>query len=115
MKYVYFLGPPSPPGRPQVSEIGDDFVIVKWTSPLSDGGCDLLGYMIEIREIQGPQNVRVFYCQTEEPNFTAFNLSDDFQYEFRACSKNEMGLSEPSETLRLSLFLHNGNYSLLFI
>ena len=42
---------PSKPGRPEVVEIGDSFVSLHWEPPVSDGGCEVLHYVIERREV----------------------------------------------------------------
>ena len=41
---VTVIEPPSPPGVPDVTEIGGDFVNLSWLKPKSDGGSRILGY-----------------------------------------------------------------------
>lgn len=88
--------PPSPPGKPSVTEVGDDFVHLEWTKPESDGGARIQGYWIDKREMgcETWQRVNVAICPTNQINCS--NLIEGRQYEFRVFAQNEAGLSKES-------------------
>lgn len=42
---------PSKPGRPEIQEIGDNFITLNWEPPLTDGGSQVVHYILERREV----------------------------------------------------------------
>ena len=48
-------------------EIGDSFVSLHWEPPVSDGGCEVLHYIVERREVINQANI---YSLTYVINFT---------------------------------------------
>lgn len=88
--------PPSPPGKPTVTEVGDDFVHLEWDKPESDGGARIQGYWIDKREMGSETWLRVnaAICPTNQINCS--NLIEGRQYEFRIFAQNEAGLSKES-------------------
>ncbi|XP_055385446.1 twitchin isoform X34 [Condylostylus longicornis] len=89
--------PPSPPGVPKVSEVGDDFVHLEWEKPESDGGARIQGYWIDKREVGSStwQRVNAAICLPTQINCP--NLIEGRQYEFRVFAQNEAGLSKESQ------------------
>lgn len=90
------IDPPSPPGIPKVTEIGEEFVHLEWDKPESDGGAHIQGYWIDKREVGSStwQRVNVTICPTTQINCS--NLIEGRQYEFRVFAQNEAGLSKES-------------------
>lgn len=88
--------PPSPPGVPQITEVGGDFAHLTWDRPEFDGGARIQGYWIDKREVGcvAWQRVNVALCSTNQVN--AANLIEGRQYEFRVFAQNEAGLSKES-------------------
>ncbi|XP_047491377.1 twitchin-like isoform X5 [Penaeus chinensis] len=88
--------PPSPPGTPNVTEVGGDFVHLEWDKPEHDGGSRIKGYWIEKREVGSNiwTMVNQYICPATQVNVS--NLIEDRQYEFRVFAENEAGMSEPS-------------------
>ncbi|KAJ9595177.1 hypothetical protein L9F63_013535, partial [Diploptera punctata] len=88
--------PPSPPGVPKVTEVGEDFVNLSWDKPESDGGSRVQGYWIDKREVGSEtwQRVNMSICFATQLNIS--NLIEGRQYEFRVFAQNEAGLSQPS-------------------
>ena len=41
--------PPGVPGQPEVSDWGADFADLRWMTPDEDGGSEITGYRIEVR------------------------------------------------------------------
>ncbi|PSN48991.1 hypothetical protein C0J52_03867 [Blattella germanica] len=88
--------PPSAPGVPKVTEVGEDFVNLSWDKPEKDGGSRVQGYWIDKREVgsESWQRVNMSICFATQLNIS--NLIEGRQYEFRVFAQNEAGLSEPS-------------------
>lgn len=88
--------PPGPPGTPDITAVGDDFVHLEWTKPTTDGGSRIQGYWIDKRETgcTAWQRVNVALCVATQINCA--NLIEGRQYEFRVFAQNEAGLSKES-------------------
>ncbi len=41
--------PPSPPGKPNVADWGEEFAELTWKAPSDDGGAEITGYRVEVR------------------------------------------------------------------
>jgi hypothetical protein len=87
---------PSPPGTPTVVKVGKSYVDLKWDPPTSDGGSRIMGYIIEKREVGGALWVKCNDYNVLECKFTAINLVERADYEFRITAFNSVGKSEPS-------------------
>jgi len=88
---------PSAPGRPQILETKDDSITVTWEASISDGGCPIVHYVLEYREIRGPRWIRVHKIPVRASPYTVNSLIEGSQYEFRVYARNIMGISEPSD------------------
>jgi len=101
------FGAPSIPGRPlQVSEMTNTSLTLTWNKPLSTGGIELSGYILERRLISESNWIRVDTIEPQTTSYTVENLSSKHQYFFRVIAENPLGLSPPLETesaLKLSL------------
>lgn len=98
---VTVIEPPSPPGIPDVTEIGGDFCNLQFTKPKSDGGSRILGYWIEKREkgMQAWQTVNTLICHALQVN--APHLIENREYEFRVFAVNRAGRSLCSEASKM--------------
>ncbi len=87
---------PSPPGVPEISEVGGDFVHLSWERPEQDGGSRVKGYWVEKREVGMNvwQRVNQFIHNATQLNID--HLIEGRKYEFRIFAENEAGLSQPS-------------------
>ena len=108
-----FVCGPSPgitsiPGRPEVVSAGDDHITLTWEPPISDGGCEILHYVLEKREVRGPRWVHVHKSIVQCPPYTVRNMMYDGTYEFRVFAQNVMGLSDPSEMSKPITCKQNG-------
>ena len=88
---------PSRPGHPQVVEQTDISVTLSWEASTWDGGCPLLQYIVERREMRGPRWVRVQKSAIVAPPYTATELLPASCYQFRVYACNVVGVSEPSQ------------------
>jgi len=88
--------PPAPPGIPDVTAVGGDFVHLEWEKPVHDGGSRIKGYWIEKREVGSNiwTIINQYICAPTQCNVS--NLIEERQYEFRVFAENEAGRSEAS-------------------
>ncbi|XP_021244944.1 obscurin isoform X10 [Numida meleagris] len=88
------LAHPDPPEEPKVLRASSHSVTLSWYKPLSDGGCDILGYKVE-RKIPGVgwQSCSKSIIQSME--FVVDNLTPGEPYRFRVSAVNKVGASEP--------------------
>uniref|UniRef100_A0A669QNP8 Obscurin n=1 Tax=Phasianus colchicus TaxID=9054 RepID=A0A669QNP8_PHACC len=90
------LAHPDPPEEPKVLHTSSHSVTLSWYKPLSDGGCDILGYQVE-RKIPGVgwQSCNKSIIQSME--FVVDNLTPGEPYRFRVSAVNKVGASEPAQ------------------
>lgn len=70
-----------------------------WTKPTYDGGADLLGYVLEMKEEGTEQWYRPHTTATlRNPEFTVTGLKTSQKYRFRVAATNVNGMSEFSES-----------------
>lgn len=87
---------PAPPNNPKVVKVGRNYVDLTWEPPTTDGGSKITGYIIEKREIGSALWHKCNEYNVTTPNFTASNLIEKSDYEFRIIAVNAAGKSEPS-------------------
>ncbi|KAG8335958.1 myosin light chain kinase activity protein [Homalodisca vitripennis] len=87
---------PSPPGTPTVIKVGKNYADLKWEPPTSDGGSKITGYIVEKREGGTAMWARCNDYNIMDCTFTALNLTENSDYEFRVFAVNSVGKSEPS-------------------
>ena len=93
---MFLLQVPSPPGTPTVIKVGKSYADLKWEPPTSDGGSRITGYIIEKREVGSALWVKCNEYNVLDCSFTALNLVENSDYEFRVFAVNSVGKSEPS-------------------
>lgn len=75
-------------------------VVLQWSPPESTGGLDLLGYIIERREVGRQQWTLVGHTNPDVCTVKARNLLEGRPYAFRVMAENLEGLSEPASLLK---------------
>ncbi|VEL25085.1 unnamed protein product [Protopolystoma xenopodis] len=97
---------PSAPSQVTVERAGPREVTVRWRAPKDDGGDEIIGYIVEMREcpdstIQGePVSRWIRVGPSLVRQSTSLRLTDlrpDMDLQFRVLAKNPVGSSEPSE------------------
>ncbi|KAG7477825.1 hypothetical protein MATL_G00073710 [Megalops atlanticus] len=88
---------PKPPGPVELQENVPGTVTVSWTPSPDEKRDDRLHYMVSKRDSIKRTWVTVA-DHLFNNNFTAVNIMPGREYRFRVYSKNDMGLSEPSES-----------------
>jgi len=88
---------PSAPGKPTVKDWGEDFAEVAWKPSEDDGGAEISGYRVEVRNRdRRAWNVAGTASGNESSFRVEKHMSVDNDYEFRVFALNKGGESEPS-------------------
>uniref|UniRef100_A0A8C3MI62 Uncharacterized protein n=1 Tax=Geospiza parvula TaxID=87175 RepID=A0A8C3MI62_GEOPR len=87
---------PLPPKAPEVTAVTKDSMIVVWERPASDGGSEILGYVLEKRDKEGIRWTRCNKRLISELRYRVTGLIENHDYEYRVSAENAAGLSEPS-------------------
>uniref|UniRef100_A0A8C5SPX4 Titin n=1 Tax=Laticauda laticaudata TaxID=8630 RepID=A0A8C5SPX4_LATLA len=87
---------PLPPKAPEVPAVTKDSMIVVWDRPASDGGSEILGYVLEKRDKEGIRWTRCNKRLISELRYRVTGLLENHDYEYRVSAENAAGLSEPS-------------------
>ncbi|XP_050565252.1 LOW QUALITY PROTEIN: obscurin [Cygnus atratus] len=85
---------PDPPEEPEVLSKNSHSVTLSWYKPLSDGGCDILGYKVE-RKIPGIGWQSCSKGIIPNTEFIVDDLTPGEPYRFRVSALNKVGASEP--------------------
>jgi titin len=97
---VFITDPPSEPRNLTVTDVQADSVALQWSPPETTGGIDLLGYVVERREVGRQQWARVGQTNPDVTTIKARNLLEGRPYTFRVMAENLEGLSEPATMLK---------------
>uniref|UniRef100_T1JH06 Titin n=1 Tax=Strigamia maritima TaxID=126957 RepID=T1JH06_STRMM len=88
--------PPSPPTGPlKVVDVTSKTITIEWGPPVSTGGGDLLGFVVEKRISSSQKWEKVASVDPTCKTITVANLKAKRAYHLRICAENVIGLSEP--------------------
>ncbi|XP_072536379.1 obscurin isoform X3 [Salminus brasiliensis] len=89
------IAAPDPPEDPELVSKGPTSVTLSWFTPLSDGGSPILGYRVEMRQVDSalwlPCHAEPV-CNTE---FLVDSLIPGSGYRFRVAAINRAGIGDP--------------------
>lgn len=85
---------PDAPKGLVVSDITRDSITLTWEPPASDGGSDIIGYIVEKCPTTADRWIRAGH--TDECSITIINVFGKTKYQFRIIAENQFGLSPPS-------------------
>lgn len=113
-KYVHVADKPQAPQSLTAICASEREICVSWSEPLDDGGCNVSGYLVEIRESSRRTWRRADYIQaTSDCRFTALGLKQGESYMLRVAAENEVGMSDFVElseavtaSLKFGMWLH---------
>ncbi|XP_072046922.1 twitchin-like [Amphiura filiformis] len=91
---------PAAPGKPEVTEYDENFMVITWTPPASDGGSPVTHYIIEKKEPRSSKWTQVTKEEVKETTFKVTDLIEGKDYEFHVAAVNKAGqgpFSAPSE------------------
>lgn len=90
---------PAAPSSPRVVDTTKTSISLAWTKPTYDGGVDILGYVLEMKEESTEQWYRAHTQATiRNAEYTVTGLKTSQKYRFRVAATNKNGLSEYSES-----------------
>jgi len=89
---------PGQPGVPEITEVKDGSISLKWTAPENDGGSPIFNYVLEYRREGAFKWLRSTEETTAALEYTVGKLQVDDQYEFRVAAENKAGVGPFSET-----------------
>uniref|UniRef100_A0A8C5J8Y0 Titin n=1 Tax=Junco hyemalis TaxID=40217 RepID=A0A8C5J8Y0_JUNHY len=70
---------------------------VCWTRPDSDGGSEIVGYIVEKRDRAGIRWIKCNKRRITDLRLRVTGLTEDHEYEFRVSAENAAGVGEPSQ------------------
>lgn len=76
-------------------------ITLDWKPPRNDGGCPILGYIVDKRRHDSKEFERVNKRLCPTTSLLVENLHELHMYEFRVKAVNEVGESEPSLPLNV--------------
>lgn len=92
---VNVVDTPEAPKGLVVSDITRDSIILKWEPPASDGGSDIISYIVEKCPTTADRWIRA--GQTADCTIAILNIFGKTKYQFRVIAENQFGLSPPSQ------------------
>lgn len=92
---VKVIGSPDTPAGPlEYDDIQAQSVRVSWRTPPDDGGSDILGYIVERREVPKAAWYTVD-SRVKGTSMVVKGLKENVEYHFRVSSENQFGVSRP--------------------
>lgn len=92
------LDKPTPPdGEPEATKVRENCATVAFRPPKDDGGCPILGYIIEKMDTETGRWVGAGECGPGDNEFEVKGLTKGKRYKLRVKAYNKEGESEPAE------------------
>lgn len=102
-EFIRCSKPISTPSAPTVINVTDSSktsVSLEWTKPLSDGGMEISGYIIEMCKVSSGDWHKKNAENCTNTKYTATDLEPGEEYSFRVCAVNGTGRGETREILK---------------
>ncbi len=74
-----------------------DSVLLEWNTSSDDGGCRIISYVIEYRDVDSLRWSRAAAVDAHTRSCTVQGLREGKEYLFRVCTVSDAGESEPLE------------------
>lgn len=104
--FVWTLDPPSAPTHLQVTDVASRSAAIAWEPPLSNGGSELTGYIIEKKIEYMPKWDKAATVDAYTHYYAFENLKEKSEYVFRVFAENAVGVSTPATTSPVKLQTH---------
>nr|XP_006823014.1 PREDICTED: titin-like [Saccoglossus kowalevskii] len=91
---------PKAPGKPDVNKVDATHMTLLWTTPFSDGGSPITGYIIEKSDASRLRWSKAHRETITDTTYTVTDLMEGTEYLFRVAAENKAGMgpfSEPSD------------------
>lgn len=88
---------PGAPRNLQPTEVNKSSVTLTWEVPEQDGGSPVTGYIVERRQTTATRWTKAHKQTLTETVFTATDLVEMSEYEFRVAAENAAGIGKPCE------------------
>lgn len=88
---------PSQPGQPSPVDWSENHVELEWAEPASDGGSEILHYVIEKKDQYSPMWEKAQETHSKKTKCTVGGLVEGNVYQFRVIAVNKAGPSEASD------------------
>ena len=96
--FIYLLPDrPSSPKNLVVTSASADHVSLQWEPAESDGGSPITGYVIEKRDADRNNWIKVSTATSDRTTYKVGKLFEGASYVFRVSAENSVGVSEPVE------------------
>lgn len=93
---LYFSATPGPPSTPWVTNVTRESITVGWNEPVSDGGNQVTGYHLEMKDRNSILWQRVNKIMIRTTHFKVTSISGGLIYEFRVYAVNAAGVGKVS-------------------
>ncbi|KAF3843782.1 hypothetical protein F7725_002631 [Dissostichus mawsoni] len=90
---------PSSPQELEITNITRDSMTVCWNRPESNGGSEIVGYIVEKRDRAGVRWTKCNKRRVTDLRFRVTGLTEDHEYEFMVSAENAAGVGKPSPPL----------------
>lgn len=90
-------GTPAPPSIPRVTDTHVDSVSLAWSSPVEDGGAEVIGYILEMQEAGAEEWKKAHEKSLRGTEYVVTGLSATKKYRFRVAGINVNGTGDVSE------------------
>lgn len=94
------LSPPGPPRSVEPTKVGEDFAVIEWHPPKSDGGSPITNYILFKREKKTGDFTKVVTLKEFDSLYKVPNLKENTEYYFGVVAENKVGQGEIAETAK---------------
>ncbi len=102
---------PSKPLSVSIDNITQESVTLNWISPKNSGSKQIIGYKIyKLSSINTYWQEVDCISKTKMLTYTVFGLDFNYEYRFKICAFNEIGIGKPIETEKVQLKKPIGNF-----